>query len=380
MNSKPQIKNKVVTSLIAGVKRLCNTVGKYWNIISFKEQEQQLEQLRKEIKGLTPTSDNTKHQNNKAHAIVIDFLLMSHGGIYRKVEDRSNKLGKKILIFNADAHSDKYYGGCLDAYWAGMLEKEGKAIVLHMPSYWDGGRDKEETNWRNRIFPKWYFGEELRYYEYLLRQYEKSKNEVEENWLTIDYDFFSLFTEVLEDDEAFIQPRLPIYHLSAEGIDKELVGLVEFFENNNIKIDRVVPSLPSSKIEYLNIPFGENKKRYIDYITKKINSVFSELSQRQINKYGFQAEDSSSSPVASRDTCSFDLAPGANLIGHLSPMRLLRPSLRSGLAMTRDGGVRNDKRVYGAMVGTQMSVYDLLNWPLEAVIRRWEFFGAEGKK
>ena len=199
--------------------------------------------------------------------IIINPLLPTHGDMYNLVKGRSRKSGKKILIFNVDAHTDKYNVRILDdiapfyqdssywdSSWASELEREGEAIVLHMPSYWDGEDFWDETtrsltNWRTCKH-----NETLGYLEWLLQEYEKHKDEMEEIWVTIDLDFFSLRTEVRKKHPRDTKSvRIPIYNLKPEEIDQEIAALVEFFESNNIKINRLIPSIPSSSKEYLNI-------------------------------------------------------------------------------------------------------------------------------
>ncbi len=235
--------------------------------------------------------------------IIIDPLLPTHGDIYFLARDRAGELGKKILIFNVDAHPDRYSlrilddtaplqdSSTYDSSWAGFLAQDEKAVVLHMPSYWQDDRSirMADSNWRTRKYheilnyAKWQLREH-EYSEWLLEEYEKYKDEIGEIWVTIDYDFFSLFTEVPDVSGYTVEAeRLPIYHLTPEEIDEEIASLIKFFEDNNIIINRVVPSIPSNKEEYLNVP-TEEKEAFIMALTEKINHAFGELSKRQEQK------------------------------------------------------------------------------------------------
>ena len=142
----------------------------------------------------------------------------------------------------------------------------------------------------------------MTYPEYLLAQYRRYREEVDEVWVTIEYDFFSLTTEYMEDDECFTQPRVRIYHLSPEQISEEIAALIAFFEENGIPIARVVPSLPSARREYLNIPSGQDKRDFIAGVTAQILVAFAELSSRQ---------NGASSPIA-HSNALFVIKKGSN--------------------------------------------------------------------
>ncbi|HAH21055.1 MAG TPA: hypothetical protein DCL49_09160, partial [Candidatus Omnitrophica bacterium] len=227
---------------------------------------------------------------------IITPLLKTHGDMYDFTRMEIWRRGyRKALIFNFDAHPDNYLkdDSSNDSTWAWKLGREGSAIVVHMPSYFDGGYKKAKTNWRQRrvystmpldqlwwALPRVDFEEqhhivgEKSYPEWALYLYERYKDAVDSVWVTIDYDFFSLLSEV---ENPRMDGRYSIYHLSYKMIDEELACMAQFFSDNKIRLEMVIPSMPSDYKEYFNLPEGIKKGHFTEEVTARIHRVFNGL-------------------------------------------------------------------------------------------------------
>ena len=234
---------------------------------------------------------------------LITPLLKTHGDMYDFTRINLWRRGyKKVLIFNFDAHPDNYLkdDSSYDSTWAWKLGREGRAIVIHMPSYFDGEYKQAKTNWRQRAvystmpldqlwwalprvdFEEQYniVGEKL-YPEWAVYLYERYRDAVDRVWVTIDYDFFSLLSEV---ENPRMDGRYPIYHLSYEMIDQELASMDSFFSDNKIKLEMVIPSMPSDCKEYFNLPKEIRKEHFTEEVTTRIHRAFDRLPRVGIRK------------------------------------------------------------------------------------------------
>ncbi|MEK6655448.1 MAG: hypothetical protein AABY92_09905, partial [Thermodesulfobacteriota bacterium] len=98
--------------------------------------------------------DSRKASSSPAVFAPVAPLLKTHGDMYNLTKMEMWRRGyKKVLIFNFDAHPDNYFhdDSSYDSTWAWKLGREGQAVVIHMPSYFDGDCRQALTNWRRRV-------------------------------------------------------------------------------------------------------------------------------------------------------------------------------------------------------------------------------------
>ena len=195
----------------------------------------------------------------------IDTPMQSHGGMYQKVVARVQEIGAPILIFNLDAHDDRYDDDVSDdrvGSWANDLEMEGLAVTIHLYSYWrDGTTFATDTNWHEE-----HHGRSIIQFIDMM----KAHMSFGETWVTIDYDYFSLR----------IGPQQNIYDYSKDYrfIQKELRILTQFLQQNNINIQRVVPAISQP---WLNIDRYRQLKEFLVFTTTEINLQFAGLFRKQ---------------------------------------------------------------------------------------------------
>ncbi|MEW5895824.1 MAG: hypothetical protein AB1650_08760 [Candidatus Omnitrophota bacterium] len=205
----------------------------------------------------------------KPNKIQIDPILPTHGRMYDLVKENFNG-GKRVFIFNMDAHHDKYSSNDITASWARKLEEEGLAVVIHLPSAWkDGETTVDETNlWHKR----------QEYIQEILKTYSDLVSSVADVWLTIDLDFFSFRDFQFEEDAYPHLRQFPIYHMDESRIDHELTMVIDFLRDNNIQPGRVIPSYPHADYPYLNVD-SKDESGWIKMVEEKITAAFSRFSE-----------------------------------------------------------------------------------------------------
>ena len=187
---------------------------------------------------------------------------------------------KRCSFFTFDAHPDNYLkdDSSYDSTWAWKLGREGRAIVIHMPSYFDGEYKQAKTNWRQRgifnyaigsimvgtaagSFEEQYniVGEKL-YPEWAVYLHERYRDAVDRVWVTIDYDFFSLLSEV-ENPRMDVRVS-DLSFIIRKMIDKSWHPWPASLAIIRSELEMVIPSMPSDCKEYFNLPKEIRKRTF----------------------------------------------------------------------------------------------------------------------
>jgi hypothetical protein len=173
---------------------------------------------------------------------IIYPLMSDHGLMVDLVRARKatlNSMGQfpKIVIFNADAHDDKYHGTWDIQHissWARVVEREFFAKAIHLPSYWrEGDHQSSTTNWNSQ-----------EYRQSIIDQLTWINRGDSEFWLTIDFDFFSLVTSVSHPYSILPHSQFIYdFYRDTDRITQELQQLKLFFKQNNLPLSRIVPAV-----------------------------------------------------------------------------------------------------------------------------------------
>jgi len=181
------------------------------------------------------------------------------------ISQRKKDLDGKIFVFNFDAHDDRFYSYDPEIHhdrvgsWANDVEKDDLAYVIHMRSYWRNGILRSQNNWRDSFALK-----------YLLEYYNLKKKDIREVWISVDYDFFALYTSGNDNQSGkYFSPRR-IYDLHQEGIlSDEFQAIKKFFLTNKITVTKLVPAISRP---WLNMD-KEYEDQFLSAVRSNINNL-----------------------------------------------------------------------------------------------------------
>ncbi|MFC1807789.1 hypothetical protein ACFL0T_05425 [Candidatus Omnitrophota bacterium] len=221
-------------------------------------------------------------------AVVIDKLLTTHDEILDLLHDaqRAKRIPEGgVVVVNVDAHSDFSRGRYIDFFFDGEWASRDKLMSRFINNYFYGSREEAKEAWKIALavlegswcdvaivrgwvkeviwinpdtFEGWVNRPADR--DRAITRIKSSRAPV---WLTIDYDYFAR-------EEHYKGRGIDIkYQMSKGDVDKHISGIMEFFEKNGIRVQRVVPALSP---EYIT---RDAKGDYVDYLTTSLRDVFS---------------------------------------------------------------------------------------------------------
>ena len=177
------------------------------------------------------------------------WFIGYHGGIINLLKIiKKGAPDKNIVVFNFDAHTDNERGKSLNGSWVYEAVERQKIVsrVFHMETFWKAGKD---------ICEKWQNPEDF----HQIKGYLKKNNPL--GVISIDFDYFSLSDEVLEE-----RKWEDIYHRSPGEVQLMIEEIIKFIKKIKINVASIVLAESkrclSTKADgaYINMLIKECKK------------------------------------------------------------------------------------------------------------------------